>query len=479
MRLAQAEAERLAHETMGTEHLLLGLLAAGEGYGAEVLAELGITLDKARVALEEVRPPGGRARAGRNPPFSRHLWRGERVALDEARARGVYRVGTEHLLMGVVEADGRGARVLERLGYEREAVRAAVQDLLERPGPKRAVLDLPPGGDLAEVGGAGGEWGTAEWSVPEGAREAGTEAGAEVGTEVGTEVDAEVGTAVGPQVEDNLEVGSDRAAGAAEIVDRPLGPAVLAAERAQRPEAGLLEPNDYLDVLEQEGEDLAAAAADGLEERVAACPGWTVADLVWHVGEVHTFWRQVVENRWRDPDDYVEPERPAWADLVSWFRAGLHDLVATLATTDPETRVWTWSSRRDAAWVIRRMAHETAVHRWDAEAATVTARSIDAALASDGVDEFLEFFLPNARPAAPRVGGSVHLEASDVRGEWLVRSQPHALSVTREHAPADAVVRAPASDLLLLLWRRRSYPGLDVKGSAAVLLRLLAHADLD
>lgn len=235
-----------------------------------------------------------------------------------------------------------------------------------------------------------------------------------------------------------------------------------------------LDRDAYLDALAREGGALITAAAARLDAPVPACPDWDGAGLLAHVGEVHSFWRWIVEGARTSPDGYEPPARPAAGDLAGWCRGELDALHRVLEATDPATPVWTWTPRRDAAFVVRRMAQETAVHRWDAEstAGAEAASPIEPALAADGVDEFLEYFLPALAPVADP-GGSAHLHATDTPGEWLVRVEAGAPVVERAHAKGDVAVRAPASDLLLLLWRRRTAGGLEVFGDAAVLERLL------
>lgn len=245
-----------------------------------------------------------------------------------------------------------------------------------------------------------------------------------------------------------------------------------------------------LAAIVREAEALAVAAeAAGPSEPVPPCPGWDVAELVWHTGEVLSFWRDVVEHGWDDPETaYVPPDRPSDDDLVAWFRGVLGRTIDVLGGTDPATSAWNWAlpagdGGRTVAWIIRRMAQELAVHRWDAEAATAAGSNpIEPALASDGIDEFLAFFTGRPHDGAAPLQGSVHLHCTDVEGEWLV-TEPDpagALAFTREHAKGDVAVRGAASDLLLALWRRRPIADadLDVFGDVTIAERLVARHDL-
>jgi hypothetical protein len=114
------------------------------------------------------------------------------------------------------------------------------------------------------------------------------------------------------------------------------------------------------------------------------------------------------------------------------------------------------------------MAHEVIVHRWDAERAAGLEPVIDPVLASDGIDEFLTFFVtPEGWGPYDVPTASVHLHATDTPGEWLVSLGDGTSIVTREHAKGDAAMRGNASDLLLALWERVPLDRIDVIGDPA------------
>jgi len=242
-----------------------------------------------------------------------------------------------------------------------------------------------------------------------------------------------------------------------------------------------MEHTSYLSALARDGAAFAdSCTAAGLATNVASCPGWSVADLVWHLTEVHRFWRTIVAEQRSTWEGVEEQPRPTDAVLLSTYRNGLAELQATLAAASPMQANWTWSSDHTAGFVMRRMAQETAVHRWDADTAAVATSPIESALASDGIDEFLTHMLSHAVVDAPHVGGSVHLHCTDVAGEWTVRpTDDGSYSVTREHAKGDAALRGTASDLLLVLWRRQDLASVDVVGDAAIAKQFVAHTSLD
>ena len=240
-----------------------------------------------------------------------------------------------------------------------------------------------------------------------------------------------------------------------------------------------MDTSDFISALDRDGAAFVdACEAAGLGAPVPACSGWTVSDLLWHLAEVHHFWRTIVAEQRDTWEGYEQPPRPIDDDLPTSFRAGLAATVAVLGAAHPQQRNWTWSEQRDAAFVVRRMAHETAVHRWDAEQAAGRSSVIEARLASDGIDEFLEHFIASDGAIADDVGGSVHLHCTDVEGEWTIRNED-GFVVRREHSKGDCALRGAASDLLLVLWRRLPLDTIDVVGDAEVAGRFVAHSHLD
>jgi uncharacterized protein (TIGR03083 family) len=222
---------------------------------------------------------------------------------------------------------------------------------------------------------------------------------------------------------------------------------------------------------------LAASRRADPTAAVPGCPEWTAAGLVWHIGEVHDFWGWIVRERALAPDAYVDPQRPgaelpvdeAFAAVATFASERAAELYRVLVDTAPDTPVWSWAPQRDVGWVTRRMAHETAVHRVDAEHAAGGEHRLAPDLAADGIDEFLEFFFPLAAPGTPPLAGSVHLHCTDADGEWTVQpDEDGGHTVARDHAKADAALRGEAHDLLMVLWRRSPLDGVTVFGDVGL-----------
>jgi ATP-dependent Clp protease ATP-binding subunit ClpC len=128
--LSQEESRLLSHNYIGTEHLLLGLLAEQEGIAARALESLNVTLDAAQEQVMEMIGPGQQSLTG-HIPFTPRAKKILERSLREALNMGSEVIDTEHLLLGLIdEGDGVGAQILERLGATAQLVREAVTRLV-------------------------------------------------------------------------------------------------------------------------------------------------------------------------------------------------------------------------------------------------------------------------------------------------------------------------------------------------------------
>lgn len=121
---AQEEAQRLNHNYIGTEHILLGLIREEEGLAAKVLRELGLDQNRVRQVIEEI-VGRGQAAPGTRLSLTPRTKRVIELAVDEARRMGMHYIGTEHLLLGLIrEGDGIAVNVLKSLGVSPDKVRS-------------------------------------------------------------------------------------------------------------------------------------------------------------------------------------------------------------------------------------------------------------------------------------------------------------------------------------------------------------------
>ena len=235
-----------------------------------------------------------------------------------------------------------------------------------------------------------------------------------------------------------------------------------------------MEPLEYLDRVRADVTLLIdAARAAGVDADVPTCPDWKVADLARHQGRVYRWMCQLLETK---AQEYVSPkEIEAQAqreDPLTWLEEGAAQALDYFGSADPDTQVWNWveGGPAPARFWYRRMAHETVIHRVDAEAAAgrPPAPVEPAEFASDGIDEFLQFLpIRAARGGSIPLTGSYHFHSTDVPGEWVVAFEDGNVEIRREHAKADTAVRGPASDLELFLYNRRNSDGLEIFGDPA------------
>ncbi|MFE0171193.1 maleylpyruvate isomerase N-terminal domain-containing protein [Streptomyces sp. NPDC059002] len=219
---------------------------------------------------------------------------------------------------------------------------------------------------------------------------------------------------------------------------------------------------------------LLTAAVDGADRAapVPGCPGWTLAHLLRHVGGAHRWAETIVRTRATEPvpDEQVNDVTPKEDDdlgaLADWLMEGAERFADTLRATDEDVPVWTVAPGGTPRFWARRMTFETVVHRFDATAAVGAAYALDADVALDGLDEWLEFSTlpqayesPEARRALIGPGRSVHFHATDApegTGEWLIDLSGEPFTWSHAHKKATVAVRGPLADLLLLLYQRRS-----------------------
>jgi len=160
--IAQEEAKRLNHDYVGTEHILLGLIALSEGVASQVFQNLGIDLRKVRAEIEKIVGTGDNMMLLGEIPFTPRAKKVLEYAVEEAQHMSHSYIGTEHILLGLIrEEEGVAARVLENLGLKLETVREEVLNILgeieQKGSPKESSRQEPPAAKGHSHGGAKGK----------------------------------------------------------------------------------------------------------------------------------------------------------------------------------------------------------------------------------------------------------------------------------------------------------------------------------
>ncbi len=132
IQLARSEADRFNHSYVGTEHILLGLVALGQGVAVTVLERMGISLENLRLEVEKAVGQGPETKTSGNVPFTPRAKKVLQLAAAEARALNHTYVGTEHILLGLLrEGEGVASQVLRNLNVNLETTRTEVMKELD------------------------------------------------------------------------------------------------------------------------------------------------------------------------------------------------------------------------------------------------------------------------------------------------------------------------------------------------------------
>ncbi|MFJ9416774.1 maleylpyruvate isomerase family mycothiol-dependent enzyme [Streptomyces sp. NPDC101227] len=248
-----------------------------------------------------------------------------------------------------------------------------------------------------------------------------------------------------------------------------------------------MEITEFVETLRLDGGLLADAAEQaGPDAPIPSCPEWRIRDLVTHVGRVHRwaaeFVTQPVDHRTGGP-----AEAPDMADdeLVPWLRDGHHRLVVALHTAPQDLETWAFlPAPSPLAFWARRQAHETSVHRVDAQQAAGSALTpLPSAFAADGIDELLagihSMDRSRLRTDTPK---TLRVRATDTAdAEWTVSLSDGVPATVRTAGPApeaprpepaapvDCTIEGPAEEIYLALWNRLPWDGLKVTGDDALI----------
>jgi uncharacterized protein (TIGR03083 family) len=234
--------------------------------------------------------------------------------------------------------------------------------------------------------------------------------------------------------------------------------------------------------------DIVREADPGLP--VPTCPEWTLLQLVGHVGRATRWAATIINGRataavpFSAVEDREPPEEPQ--RRPAWLVESANLLADAVAEAGPEAAVWSWSDDQTARFWLRRMLHETVIHRADAAFTVGAPYSVAADLAADGISEWLGILQLPHIARNERFSEllddrrSLHFHATDPElaggGEWLVMRTRAGVVVEAGHAKADVAVRGRAGDLFLLIMRRlpSDDPRFEVHGDADALDSWLA-----
>jgi uncharacterized protein (TIGR03083 family) len=240
----------------------------------------------------------------------------------------------------------------------------------------------------------------------------------------------------------------------------------------------------WIETLRDEGARLTAAArAMPADAPVPTCPDWVARDLIRHLGGVHRWATSFVAEARAEPgQEPLEELVGGWPDdeeLADWFEAGYRALVSALEDAPPGLQCWTFMpAPSPLAFWSRRQAHETAIHRVDAELAA--GRSLGevspytAPFAADGVDELLTCFVPRRSTGLrAQTLSTLAVQCVDDDGAWMLTIGPEgvATEIGAGAHGAGCTVRGAAADLYLGLWNRAGTERLTIEGDRRVLER--------
>lgn len=225
-----------------------------------------------------------------------------------------------------------------------------------------------------------------------------------------------------------------------------------------------LSTDAYVTAIAHHSNGFADAVRGNLDARVEHCPDWDVADLVWHLTDVHWFWRTIAAERLAaPPEESRRPQRPERGDLVAAFERGAAELVDVLRDADQEAPTWTWfPGRQDVGFITRHQVQEAAVHHWDAAHAAGAPWTVRTEVAADAIEEFLTCSLADqddVRQLGRSLSGPLVLTATDTGSSWTVaQADPSAALLWTPTADGPATVTGTTADLLLWIYGRRNLP---------------------
>jgi uncharacterized protein (TIGR03083 family) len=249
---------------------------------------------------------------------------------------------------------------------------------------------------------------------------------------------------------------------------------------------------DFVEEYAAAAERFAVAVAwSDLRAPVSGCPGWTVRDLVVHLGNVHAWAATIVETGRAAAEQNDEPSSAKPRSVSAWYAGKAEDLYEVLRSADPDAPCWNFAfGTGTMRFWPRRQVHETTIHQVDLDRTLGRSTDIVPAVARDGVDEVLRVMLHrmHTRGHPAELTEPVAVTATDTGDTWVVSPRPRetssamvpaqpvgtraetvpALPPTVEHRRSGGTavgdrVEAPADVLFRLLWKRLDVDEADVR----------------
>ncbi len=224
---------------------------------------------------------------------------------------------------------------------------------------------------------------------------------------------------------------------------------------------------------------LAQASEGHLDAQIPTCPEWTVRDLILHLVLVYRHKTECMR-RGEAPSDWP-PETDTHTPPLTQLRAAMADMLAEMTARGPDSHAYTWyEPDQTVGFWIRRMVHETVIHRVDAEiAAKHPVSEIADDVALDGIDELLKIFCDwsshqwiDELSGLLRELGSATIAVVVGDHAWTVELGPDGVDVEdTQRAKVDATIMAEPTQMLLWLWRRGEYDDVAVKGESAAVAK--------
>lgn len=208
---------------------------------------------------------------------------------------------------------------------------------------------------------------------------------------------------------------------------------------------------------------------------VAACPGWSVYDLVVHLGNTHAWAATIMETGARAP---AQNDAPRWSrarSVSSWYEGKAEDLYRVLREFDPERPCWNFVSGTGVGdfWP-RRQLHETTIHLVDLDTTRHQPTEVEPVVAADGIAEVLTVLLSRRHRAGrpTRLSAPLAVTATDTDETWVVRPDRRASALPAQPVDENRVAAPPVVE-------HRDAPdpsvGDRIEGPATAIYRRLWH----